>query len=413
MRIALIAFVVLSPALAFARAPLPFATFKVQEIDKTLKVGYGVRIADLNNDGKPDIVVADAARVIWFDNAAGWKLRTIVDNAKAGVKADNVALDVRDMDDDGKLDVALGADWQPNNTAGGGSLQWLRQGRTPADWTVHPIAAPIPTLHRIYLEDVTGDGREELLVAPLRGRGSTAGKNFMDAPVQLLAFAVPDDPTGKWEAPQVLDQSTHSTHNVRLFRDGDRISLFTASYEGVGVVTPTGAGGAWRWTQLGAGNQDNRRGSRGSGEVKPGLFRGAALFMAAIEPMHGHQVVFYMPPAGNEKLGKRTVIDEQLKAGHALWCADLDGDGLDEIVAGFREPTDRGVGPGINVYKASGPEEPITWEKHVLDEKQMACEDLACADLNGDDKVDVVAVGRATGNVRIYWNQGVPAAAPE
>jgi hypothetical protein len=36
----------------------------------------------------------------------------------------------------------------------------------------------------------------------------------------------------------------------------------------------------------------------------------------------------------------------------------------------------------------------------------VATEDLAAADLDGDGRVDVVAVGRATHNVRIYWNEG-------
>ena len=34
----------------------------------------------------------------------------------------------------------------------------------------------------------------------------------------------------------------------------------------------------------------------------------------------------------------------------------------------------------------------------------VAVEDLAVGDLNGDGKPDIVAVGRATKNVKIYWN---------
>ncbi|MEZ5301545.1 MAG: VCBS repeat-containing protein [Verrucomicrobiales bacterium] len=36
----------------------------------------------------------------------------------------------------------------------------------------------------------------------------------------------------------------------------------------------------------------------------------------------------------------------------------------------------------------------------------MACEDLKLADLNGDGRLDVIAAGRATNNVVIYWNKG-------
>jgi hypothetical protein len=42
----------------------------------------------------------------------------------------------------------------------------------------------------------------------------------------------------------------------------------------------------------------------------------------------------------------------------------------------------------------------------MIDESGMATEDLAIADLNGDKRPDIVAAGRATRNVRIYWNEG-------
>lgn len=35
----------------------------------------------------------------------------------------------------------------------------------------------------------------------------------------------------------------------------------------------------------------------------------------------------------------------------------------------------------------------------------MACEDLKIADLNGDGKLDIIASGRATKNLVIYWNE--------
>ncbi len=40
-----------------------------------------------------------------------------------------------------------------------------------------------------------------------------------------------------------------------------------------------------------------------------------------------------------------------------------------------------------------------------IDKNGMACEDLQVMDMNGDGKPDIVAAGRATGNLKIYWNK--------
>jgi hypothetical protein len=38
----------------------------------------------------------------------------------------------------------------------------------------------------------------------------------------------------------------------------------------------------------------------------------------------------------------------------------------------------------------------------------MACEDLALADLDGDGRLDIVAAGRATRNVVVWFNENQP-----
>jgi hypothetical protein len=402
----------LTTAATFA-APAPFPAFRAQEIDKSLKIGYAVRLADINRDGKPDIVVCDANRVIWFDNASGWKLHTITEGK---VKADNVCIALHDIDGDGKLDLALGADWQFTNTKSGGSLQWLRQGDdVDQAWEIHPILKELPTLHRINFADVTGDGKPELIAGPLKGRNSTQDKNFMDAPTQLLAFSIPKDPAGPWE-PIVLTDTLHVMHNFQPidFDHTGKTGVLTASYEGVSYVSPAGDG-KWATRHVGAGYQEDPKASRGSSEVKLGRLKSGKRFIATAEPFHGNYVVAYTEDAGSAAgatsgLWKRTVVDEQIKWGHAVWCADLDGDGGDEFVLGFRDPLGTGRGPGVNVYRATASQsgDAVAWEKHVIEDTGVATEDMTCGDLNGDGRVDIVAVGRATHNVRIYWNQGMP-----
>ena len=41
----------------------------------------------------------------------------------------------------------------------------------------------------------------------------------------------------------------------------------------------------------------------------------------------------------------------------------------------------------------------------MVDDGGMATEDLMVGDFNGDKLPDIVASGRATHNIKIYWNE--------
>ncbi len=386
-------------------APAAFPNFRVQEIDRSLKVGYAVLLVDVNGDGKKDIVVVDTTRVVWYENPT-WKRHTLI---QGQTKPDNVCIAAHDINGDGRLDFALGADWKPFNTRAGGTLQWLQQGKTPeAPWTLHPIDTE-PTLHRIRFADLDGDGKTKLIVAPLMGRNSSAKNNWMDGePVRLLAYSIPHDPVRDRWVPEVLDHGLHVVHNFYPVpsRSGKGMDILTASYEGVSRLSRVN--GKWTRTLIGVGNQANPKSNRGASEVKQGKLKNGRHFIATIEPWHGNQVVVYTEPTKPEQvLWDRHVLDDQLKWGHGVWCADLDGDGNDELIIGVRDnladkPQQR---RGVRLYKAVD-DRGSKWVRQLVDEGGVAVEDLAAADLNGDGRIDIVAVGRQTGNVRIYWNEG-------
>ncbi len=380
-------------------------TFRVQELDAKFDVGYAVLLVDVNGDGKKDIVVVDSKRVVWFENPS-WKMRTIIQGM---TKPDNVCVAAHDIDGDGQLDLVIGADWAPFNTKTGGTLQWLKRGKNIDDpWTLHPIAEE-PTVHRIRMADVLGEGKPQLVSAPLMGRESTKEANWTDGrPVRVTAYRIPKDPAkDKWE-PVVIDESLHVVHNLAPVpsADGKGTDVLTASYEGVNLLTRDGD--KWQRKHLGTGNQANPKGNRGASEIKQGKLKSGKKFIATIEPWHGNQVVVYTEPAdAAQKMWDRHVIDEQLKWGHGVWCADLDGDGGDELIIGVRD--DLGMKPGerrgVRVYRALD-DKGAKWERHIIDDGGVAVEDLAAADLDGDGKIDIVAVGRQTHNIRIYWNEG-------
>ncbi|MBY0527045.1 MAG: VCBS repeat-containing protein [Gemmataceae bacterium] len=383
-----------------------FPSFRVQEIANDLKVGYAVLLVDINGDGKKDIVVVDTNRIVWYENPS-WKCRTIIQGM---TKPDNVCIAAYDIDGDGHLDLAVGADWKPFNTKEGGTLQWLKRGKSiDAPWTMYPIGEE-PTVHRIRFADVLGEGKSQLINVPLMGRESTAKANWVDGrPVRIQAFKIPKDPTkDKWE-PVTINEDLHVIHNFIPVpaADGKHTDVLTASYEGVNRLSLTD--GKWVRQHIGEGNQANPKGNRGASEIKQGKLKNGKKYIATIEPWHGNQVVVYTEPKEpSQKMWDRHVIDEQLKWGHGVWTADLDGDGDEALIIGVRDNLSDKAGEkrGVRIYKCTD-SIGAKWARKIIEEGGVAVEDLAAADLDGDGKIDIVAVGRATGNVRIYWNEGV------
>jgi hypothetical protein len=386
------------------KADVAFPHFRMQEIETGLKVGYAVLLVDINNDGKPDIVVVDTNRVVWYENPT-WKRRTIIEGQ---TKPDNVCIAAYDIDGDGQIDLALGADWKPFNTKDGGTIQWLKRGKTLDDaWTLYSIGEE-PTVHRMCFADLDGKGMS-LIVAPLMGRNSTQKNNWMDgSPVRILAYRIPKDPTNDRWVPEVISESLHVVHNITATQ-GDVFSpgsILVASYEG---VTSVRHAQEWLSECVGDGNQANPKSNRGSSEIKAGYLPIFCPILATIEPWHGHQVVVYTKPDDKSKLKwDRHVIDDRLKWGHAVECAYMDGEADAEIIVGVRDNLSDKPGErrGVRIYKALD-ERGTRWARHIVEDGGVAVEALAVADLNGDGRPDIVAVGRQTGNVRIYWNEGV------
>ncbi len=389
--------VVLLSTAAFSQTkPL---SFKEQIIDPNVGVGYAVTVADINDDGKLDVVVVteNPDQVVWYENPS-WTRRTIV----SGFPKLPVCVQALDVDGDGKVELILGADWQPSNTASGGSV-WLLQ--RPADlnqsWTPIKINEE-PTMHRMRLIDLEGKGRKELVCSPLHGRGNKSPEWWKGDGASLYLLRRPANPFKDPWTREIISNELHITHNVwPMDWDGDRKEeLLAAGYEGVFLFKRTAAG-IWNKQQLGEGDPEKR----GAGEIKAGRLPGGKRYLATIEPWHGHQAVVYTPPDKPGQLWKRQVLVENHKGGHAVWTADLTGTSIDTLVVGFRGVPEGKIEDAMVYLFHPLDRAGSKWEKQVLDAKGLGAEDIICADLNGDRKVDIIGVGRSTKNVKIYWNE--------
>ncbi len=354
--------------------------FKTQTLD-TISIGYGLAIGDVDGDGHPDILLADQQQFVWYRNS-DWHRFVMVDQL---TERDNVCLAVQDIDGDGQVEVAVGAQWNPgetNNPATSGSVHYLERPSDPTQrWT--PRALPHdPTVHRMQWLPM-GQGAHQLVVLPLHGRGNTGGQG---QGARVMAHRMPTEPSSPWDT-TIVNQRMHLTHNLEVTKDS---TLLIAGREGVMRHQYQESG--WTTDSLPALSSP-------TGEVRQGHLGPGRSFIATVEPMHGEQLVIYK----GDNYAERLVLSDDLQQGHALACADLLGLGYDQVVVGWREPNREGK-VGIKLYVPVD-EQGDGWMHHYIDEDGMACEDLKVADLDSDGDLDIVAAGRATKNLKVYWNQ--------
>ncbi len=348
--------------------------FQPQVIDDQVQIGYGLAIGDVDGDGKDDILLADKKQFVWYRNG-DWKRFVMVDNL---TERDNVCLAARDINGDGQVEVAVGAQWNPGETSNenqSGSVHYLIRPQDPTQLWQPVKLQHEPTVHRMKWVK-TADGFQ-LVVLPLHGRGNKGGEG---AGVKVLAYSFPQNPLDQWPN-KVLDQSMHLTHNFDLINQGSSEALLIGGKEGAKMIS---------W-QKGAQQSSQVIDDHGFGEI-----RKSDHLIAGIQPLHGQQLVIY-----NQK-GKRIILTDSLNQGHALILEDLLSQGQDQIIVGWRNKNDQGE-MGIKMYRANDPDW-NTWQSIWIDKNQMACEDLKVADLNGDGRMDIIAAGRSTHNLVVYWN---------
>ncbi|MEN9632921.1 MAG: hypothetical protein RL077_1325 [Verrucomicrobiota bacterium] len=380
---------------AWAAAELPEIKFRAQTIDAAIQIGYGLAIADVDGDGRDDILLADAKQIVWY-RAPQWEKFVMAENLTS---KDNVCIAARDLDGDKKAEVAVGAEWNPNDTLTSGAVFLLDP---PVDrtqrWTPRRLPHE-PTTHRMNW--VRGPDRTPyLVVLPLHGRGN---KNGAGVGVRVLGYEWPWREMSR-PVPMSSDlPPLHLTHNFELVVGvgrGDAVTetLLLATKEGVQAIdAPTNRSAPQAVTSINAG------------EVRLGTLPSGGRFLATIEAMHGNELVVYRGPAstlgsGADWTGARTVLDDQLIQGHGLAVGDLLGVGSDQIVVGWRGAK-VGDKVGIRLY---GPTDARgeSWKLLALvDDNHMAVEDLKIADLNGDGRPEIIAAGRNSKNVIIYWNE--------
>ncbi len=375
------------------------ANFETQTIDSQVAIGYGLAIGDIDGDGKADIILADKKQFVWYKNPAKrneiWQKFVIAENL---TESDNVCIAARDIDGDGKVEIAVGAQWNPSetkdDTKSGAVFYLMRpQDISTQEWKAIRLHHEVTTHRMRWIR--TGKNKFALLVAPLHGRGNSVNAaptmrdaSAKEAGAKFLAYEVPKNPQKDTWKYTLLDESLHATHNFEVWETKQQTTILLGGKEGIKKMTCKN--GKWK-------NEGWQVKERGFGELRMGLQADKKQFITGIEPMHGNELTVY--PYDNQ--GERQSLYKDFNQGHALACADLLGLGYDQIVAGWRNPnSENKVGIKLFVSDKAG----LNWQMIIIDDNKMACEDLQIADIDGDGRLDIIASGRATNNLVIYWN---------
>jgi hypothetical protein len=381
-----------APIAAQSAAPVRFSAHTIAEI----RGGYAVAVADFNKDGRLDVMANSLGvpEVAWLENPT-WERHIIATDVTSVVNQAPA-----DIDGDGVPEVAYQSAFamQAANSQG---LNWVAMsgGNPEGTWTAQ-LVDRFATSHHVQWGDFDGDGRLELVNAPLIGPESLAPTYDQD---QASVFWYPQ---GTWMRHTVDDQIPGIIHRIRPVRwdAGNRDALLVASFEGIALYRATGSGmGMTFQKELLSPGHVEAAPRLGASDVGMGMSNGQRI-LASVEPWHGNEVVVYTQ-SGNS--WQRRVIFDRIGGGHEIAVLDLNGDGRADIVAndnGRITEQRPNATPGVHVFFS--PENPATGEwTYSRIESEAAMNGCVGADMNQDGRPDFVCSG-AGGFIRWYENLG-------
>ena len=175
------------------------APFTVHTVATGIKGGYQVVAADVNNDGKVDLIglglTADS--LIWYENPS-WTPHVIVSVPRM------VNLDAADLDGDGIPEIGLAYGFSPNGSKSTGNIGIIHSNGDPrGPWTIKEIDRE-PATHRVRFADIEGNGKKVLVIAPIL---NLQAKGFPDPdhlPTPLLMYR-----PGDWKREVITDVRTY------------------------------------------------------------------------------------------------------------------------------------------------------------------------------------------------------------
>jgi hypothetical protein len=373
--------------------------FEPHDIDPKLPGAYAVNTADFNNDGKIDVIANSLGvrELAWYENPS-WERHVIVSDTMQIVNQAPA-----DINGDGIPELAFQSSFAMQAAKSEG-VNWIARSQGPGQpWKAEKFDT-FPTSHHIVWADLDGDGRKELINAPLIGPASLAPTYDQDkAPV--FWYSQRDSFATRHVITENIPGIIHRVRPVK-WDNGSREQILVASFEGIVLYRASGSGDSMKFEKVVLSKGHEEKAPRlGASDVGVGMQDGKRFF-ASVEPWHGNEVVVY---TGSGTTFTRRVIFDKVASGHEIAVVDLNGDGRDDIVANdnARGPTPNNPNAqpgGVHVFFAPDDAAKGEWSYLRLEDK-LGMNSCVGVDINNDKRKDLVC-GGASGVVRWYENLG-------
>jgi FG-GAP-like repeat len=347
----------------------------------------GVAIADVNKDGKLDVMIGDS----WYE-APSWAKHDI---RKPGDYGDGLhgysecmTCWTDDINGDGWADqIVVGFPGVP--------AYWYEnpQGK-PGHWPRHEIWHSACNETPLYA-DLFGDGHRVLVMG-----WQPKGK---DNEGQMAWFTPGDDPTKPWEMHPVSEPSSPGHVIPGTFKFAHGLGVGDLNGDGRRDVICTG--GWWEQPEEG-------RKSTATWTFHPAKLGDAVADMIAYDVNHdgkadviassAHQYGIWWFEQGEAKDGspvftRHDLFPDLVSETHALIAADINRDGLTDLVTGKRfwshGRSEAGSDKPARLYwfeASRGPDGKIAFTPREIDDQSGIGTQFVVADFNGDGLLDIV-----------------------